>query len=184
MTLEVILKQVRAQGQDRAERVRKETAQMAEDALAKAREQAAAHRERELSEIARTIQRMEAQELPTARLEVERRKLVMLNGLLDQVRQKVLERLARLPATDRRALFEGLLASVGDPKGILRCPARDAAELERLTGCKAGEPLEEPGFIIEGPEARLDLRFATLVDSAWPEHLKEVYTTLLGEPGG
>ncbi len=184
MTLEAILKQVRAQGQDQAEQVRQETAQMAEEILAKAREQAAAHREQELNEVTRTIERMEAQELPTARLEVERQKLVMLNGLLDQVRQKALDRMAGLPAADRRALYKQLMASTSQVTGVLRCPAKDAAELEKLTGCKAGDPLEEPGFTIEGAEARLDLRFATLVESAWPDHLKEVYATLLGEPGG
>lgn len=184
MSLEAILDQVRAKGQDQAEQIRQETAKMAEDILARAQEQAVTRREQELSENTRTIQRMEAQELPTAHLEVERQKLVMLNGLLNQVRQKALEKMSRLPEADQRALYKELLGSAGQTQGVLRCPASDAAELEKLTGCAAGDPLEEPGFIIEGPEARLDLRYTTLVNSAWPYHLKEVYTTLLGEPQG
>lgn len=181
MSLEAILEQIRKDGEHQAAELASETADEVATILAEARQEGEILKDQELKEADQTIKQLWDQELPTARLSVEREKLVMVNQQLEQVRQEALERLTHLKAKDRRALYEKLLASAGPLDGQLRCPAKEAKTLAKLTGLPLGEPLEEPGFIIEGQQQRLDLRFATLVEAAWSDHLKEVHATLMGE---
>ena len=181
MTLEEILDQVRAQGREAAAETERETAAKVEQSLAEGRAKAERKREAELAAVDQAIARMKAQELPTAKLALERKKLVMLNELLELVKARALEKLAHLPAKDRRELYKRLYDSAGKLEGTLRCRAADAEELKKLTGCKQlGAPLDEPGFIVEGSQQRLDLRFSTLVEGVWTDHLKEVHTALTG----
>ncbi len=181
MALTDILAQVRADGEAKADKIARETSAEVETIIEQARQEARSHHEKELEIAKKTISSLKVQELPTARLGVEREKLIMVNELLDDVRRKAMDKLDHLPAKERRKLYRKLLDSAGPVEGRLRCPKKRARELEQMTGLSLGEPLNEPGLIIEGDFERLDLRLGTLVDTAWADHLKEVYQTLLDE---
>jgi len=44
-----------------------------------------------------------------------------------------------------------------------------------------GSSINEPGFIVETPDYRLDFRFSTLVEKAWQDHLPIVSEELFGK---
>jgi len=180
MSLAEILQQVEAAGRERAEALAAEAREAVERIAAEAR----AEGERDAAEVAADNERRmaahEQNELPTAELEVTRRRLAMQRELLEAVRAAALERLTQLTSDDLAELYRRLLADA-PAKGTLRCREADAKLLGGLCRLPQGVPLDEPGFIIETDDYRLDYRFATLVAQAWQEYLPLVHETLFSD---
>lgn len=180
MSLVEILQQVEATGRERAEATAAEARETVERIQAEAR----AEGERDAEEIAADTQRriavLEQREIPTAELEVTRRRLAMRRELLNDFQAAALERLAQLSGNDLTELYRRLLADA-PAEGVLRCRKADAKLLGELCELPQGVPLDEPGFIIETDDYRLDYRSATLVAQAWQEYLPAVNEALFGD---
>ena len=68
------------------------------------------------------------------------------------------------------------------PKGgTLHCRKEDASLIGKFSKLKMGSSIDEPGFIVETPDYRLDFRFSTLVEKAWQDHLSIVSEELFGK---
>ena len=57
----------------------------------------------------------------------------------------------------------------------------DATLVGKLTNVKLGTPINEPGFVVETKDYRLDFRFSTLVEKVWQDNLPVVSEDLFGK---
>jgi len=63
----------------------------------------------------------------------------------------------------------------------LHCRKEDASLIGKFSKLKMGYSINEPGFIVETPDYRLDFRFSTLVEKAWQDHLPIVSEELFSK---
>ncbi len=180
MSLTEILQQVEASGQRQAEATAAEAREAVERIAAEARAEGERLAEEIAAETERRIAVLEQREIPTAELEVTRRRLTMRRELLNDFQAAALERLAQLSGDDLAEFYRRLLADA-PAQGTLCCRKADAKLLGELCKLPQGVPLDEPGLIIETDNYRLDYRFATLVAQAWQEHLPAVNEILFSD---
>ena len=55
------------------------------------------------------------------------------------------------------------------------------APVGKLTSTKMGISINEPGFVVETKDYRLDFRFSTLVEKVWQDNLPVVSGDLFGK---
>ena len=180
MALQEILSQVEKAGQKQVEDIRKSTDSEVESRLSEAREKGKAIAEKITNEAKKQIEQLEQQEIPAAELEVKRNRLDAQRRALEETRQKVHIKLGKLGKADLEKVYKKLVSNL--PKdGTLHCRKEDAALLGKLTSTKMGTSINEPGFIVETKDYRLDYRFSTLVEKVWQDKLPVVSEELFGK---
>ena len=180
MALQEILTQVEKTGQKQVEEIRTKTKSEVEAKLSEARNKGKAVSKEIAVETLRQIEQLEQQEIPAAELEVKRSRLDAQRRALEDTRKEVFDKLGKLGKADLEKVYKKL--SFNLPKGgTLHCRKEDASLIGKFSKLKMGSSINEPGFIVETPDYRLDFRFSTLVEKAWQDHLPIVSEELFGK---
>ena len=180
MALQEILSQVEETGQKQVEEIRTKTKSEVEAKISDARDKGNAISKEIAVETLRQIEQLEQQEIPAAELEVKRSRLDAQRRALEETRKEVFDKLEKLDKADLEKVYKKLLSNL--PKGgILHCRKEDASLIGKYSKLKRGSSINEPGFIVETPDYRLDFRFSTLVEKAWQDHLPIVSEELFGK---
>ena len=180
MALQEILSQVEETGQKQVEEIRTKTKSEVEAKLSEARDKGQAVSKEIADETLRQIEQLEQQEIPAAELEVKRSRLDAQRRALEETRKEVFDKLGKLGKADLEKVYNKILSNL--PKGgTLHCSKEDASLIGKFSKLKMGSSIDEPGFIVETPDYRLDFRFSTLVEKAWQDHLSIVSEELFGK---
>ena len=180
MALQEILNQVEKTGQKQVEDIRKSTSSEVESILSEADEKGKAIATEIANETKRQIEQLEQQEIPAAELEVKRNRLDAQRRALEETRLKVHVKLGKLGKSNLEKVYKKLVSNL--PKeGTLHCRKEDAALIGKLTSTKMGTSINEPGFVVETKDYRLDFRFSTLVEKVWQDNLPAVSEELFGK---
>ena len=113
-------------------------------------------------------------------------------ALLDEVYQKALDSVQKLPDSFHREAIKSLLSNAKKqiPEGIVHCNARDMKALKELIaqenvfkGYSAGNEVDiEGGVIVESTDGTLQLDFSyrTFLNMVWETGLKDASDILFG----
>ncbi|MBU0531015.1 MAG: hypothetical protein ABIG32_00665 [Candidatus Uhrbacteria bacterium] len=144
-----------------------------------------AERERLIAEINQNADSKLAQAKFKIREKINAEKLKTKQAQLDEVYERALETISKLPEADYTAMLEKLLAPLKDLEGTLHTSAKRAAELNKAAksvGCKAKISDEDlgiaGGFVFEGEKVDLDSTFETLMNKVREESIIEVHKQL------
>jgi len=180
MALQEILSQVEKTGQEQVEEIRTKTKSEVEAKLSEARDKGKEVSKEIGVETLRQIEQLEQQEIPAAELEVKRSRLDAQRRALEETRKEVFDKLGKLGKADIGNVYKKLSSNL--PKGgILHCRKEDASLIGKFSKLKMGSSIDEPGFIVETPDYRLDFRFSTLAEKAWQDHLPIVSEELFSK---
>jgi len=132
------------------------------------------------------IERMRAQDLQTADLEVRRLELSMRRDLLEKVQEGARDRLRQLDRPRNEAMLKALLANKDAPGARVFSTAKDEPIVRSLTRLPFGGHIDcLGGVIIESADGsiREDLTYDTLLTERSEELLPIIAGILFGEGG-
>lgn len=181
MGLETVIEEILSRGQAESEEIRKAAGADRERMLQEGRAEGAkllAEREQEAH---RAAERMRVQDLARAELEAKKIVLAAQKGLLDEVHDRVLQRLAVWP--ERGALLRKMLESTASDwrGGKVFCSAKDADAVRGIVGSSFGGTIDTVGgIVIESADGsrKTDLRFETLLADVWRDSIRRVAEVL------
>ncbi|HYY49054.1 MAG TPA: V-type ATP synthase subunit E family protein [Thermoplasmata archaeon] len=185
MGLEQVVEEILSRGQSEAEEIRRATLAEREKILADARAEGAKLLERREREAKEAADRLRVQALARAELESKKVVLSAQKGLLDDVYNKVLDKLRTTP--DRREWLQALLQSNAAEwrNGKVYANAQDAETVRKIVGASFAGTIDcVGGIVIESADGshRTDLRFETLLADIWRDSIREVAEVLWPAP--
>ncbi|MFH0815506.1 MAG: hypothetical protein V1934_01640 [Methanobacteriota archaeon] len=123
-----------------------------------------------------------------ARTEVEAKKALLAcrKAVLDEAFEAVLESMRRLPAAETRRYAASLLARLGPEfsGGVIHCRKGEEGNFTGAKGMSVkGDLIAAGGFVAESHDGALaaDMRFESLLATAWERRIAEAYGTLFGK---
>ena len=187
MTLETLAKDIAASAAADAKAIIKKAKSEAKSILSEAeskaeniRNEASTRAEREATQIAREV-------VASARQANQKEILIARRKVLDATHNSVREQLADPGFKGRASMLKSMMAKAGKMAGadyIVRPVEVDRKALDDLSGKrKIGESVDGlGGFILEAPDGSIsyDMRFDTLLETAWNDSLSSVNTILFG----
>lgn len=178
MALENVVDSIRAQARKEADEALAQARRRAADVALRADAEAHALRERKARELRDAGGLLRKREIAAAELEARRMRLSAERALLLELRKGVETRLASLPPETRARHLRAL--SQRAPVGRLLVGARDRELASRL-GRDLGTVEALGGVVVEAADgsSREDLRYETILDDVWQEHLREIAGILL-----
>jgi len=192
MGLEAVVGDIRAKGQKEADAIREETKAEVNGILHASQVQAEKIKLAVEEAVAKQVKHIESQELSAANLVVKRERLNTQKALLDEVYQKALDSVQKLPDSFHREAIKSLLSDAKKqiPEGIVHCNARDMKALKELIaqenmfkGYSVGNEADmEGGVMVESKDGtlQLDLSYRTFLNMVWETGLKDASDILFG----
>ena len=186
MGLESVLKKIQETGESECSKMLSEAKAKADEIIDAAKVEAEKIRESFEKTVNEEVSRLTTQELSTA--EIEARKIVLnaQKDLLDKQHNSVLNELAKLPGDKREQILKSLLkkASAELTSGTIRCSETDKDIISKNSQYKIGDSIDTlGGFILtsEDKTITLDMRYETLLNDFWGQHLREITEELFGK---
>jgi V/A-type H+/Na+-transporting ATPase subunit E len=192
MGLEAVVGDIRAKGQKEADAIREDTKAEVNGILNASQVQAEKIKLAVEEAVSKQVKHIESQELSAANLVVKRERLNTQKALLDEVYQKALDSVQKLPDSFHREAIKSLLSDAKKqiPEGIVHCNARDMKALKELIaqenvfkGYSVGNEAEiEGGVMVESKDGtlQLDLSYRTFLNMVWETGLKDASDILFG----
>jgi V/A-type H+-transporting ATPase subunit E len=192
MGLEAVVGDIRAKGQKEADAIREETKAEVNGILGASQVQAEKIKLAVEEAVSKQVKHIESQELSAANLVVKRERLNTQKALLDEVYQKALDSVQKLPDSFHREAIKSLLSDAKKqiPEGIVHCNARDMKALKELIaqenvfkGYSVGNEVDiEGGVMVESKDGtlQLDLSYRTFLNMVWETGLKDASDILFG----
>jgi len=184
MGLDSVLKEITREGEEKVEQIRKETEMEAEKILENAEREINEMLERARIEAEREAERIKRQEISSANLEVKRELLSKKKELLDQVFERLKEKVANLPPKERKDLLKKILKKHGKEGTRVYCSERDQKDVEKFSELEiAGNVDCIGGIIIESEDGnvRLNYTFDEILQQVYERNIKEVSERLFGK---
>ncbi len=187
MTLETLANDIAASAEADAKSIIKKAKSEAKEIMSEAeskaeniRNEANDRAEREAVQIAREV-------VASARQANQKEILIAKRKVLDSTHDSVREKLSDPGFKGRASMLKSMMAKANKMAGaefIVRPVEVDRKALDGLSGKrKTGESVDGlGGFILEAPDGSVsyDMRFDTLLDSAWNDSLASVNSILFG----
>jgi V/A-type H+/Na+-transporting ATPase subunit E len=175
MGLDELKREIIAQAEEEAQRMRTQAEEEARAVLDAARAEAAQKRAAADEETRRMLDVLQKRELAAAALESKKLLMGAKKEVLDEVFAKANDALAKLKPEERKGIVHELVKLAATEISIetVYCNARDK---EFVTGYKAGGADIAGGIIAEnkGGTLRVDYSFETLLAEAREHHLEEL----------
>lgn len=193
MSLERVVEDIKSEAVEQAEQIREEAEDEAERIVEDAEAKADRIREEAEREVARQIDREREQRLSSANLEAKQGRLEARRDALAEVRKRVEDAIADLPAEEREELTRALLADAAaefegaDSVAVYARPSdTDLVEdiLEEYDGFSLdGEYDCLGGVVVESEAGRLRVNntFDSVLEDVWEDNLKTLSDTLFEE---
>lgn len=185
MGLEAVVGEIRAKGQNEAEKIREQTRKDVVYILSGSQEKASKIKLAAEESIEKQVRHIESQEVSAANLLVKRNLLNTQKALLDETYHNALESLNKLPDSFHKEAIRALLSDAKQQisEGVVHCNARDMPALKEIiaqkgefSGYSPGNVMDiEGGVIIESKDSTLqiDLSYRTFLDRVWETGLKD-----------
>ena len=129
------------------------------------------------------IAQLSAREEAGLEMELKKSALASRKRTLDRAFESVLEHFRNLPASEKKKLYQALMARVTKeiPTGKIRPAKKEESLFSSIGAFKLGEPINcIGGFIAESPDGKLemDMRFEVLLKDIWDHNLSEISALL------
>jgi len=186
MGLEKVVEEVMSSGNRRREEILAEGEDDHRKVVSEAKAEMEELRRKRGKENRDRIERMRAQELQTAELEVRRLELSMRRDLLEGVQDGAKEKLRQLDRLRNEAMLKALLAGRDVPGARVFSAAKDEALVRSLTRMPYGGHVDcLGGVVIESADGsvREDLTYDALLKERSEELLPIIAGILFGEEG-
>jgi V/A-type H+-transporting ATPase subunit E len=182
MALDAVVESILNTSKGQVDQINVEAIQEAERILNEARERAAEIKSRKESEVGHAVEAIERREISSANLEVKRAELNVHKDLLEQARQKTLEKLQNLPKKDNEAMLKKLLEAHDLKDMKVFSNKKDEAFITSLAPNYGGNLDIIGGAVIESSDGalRYDLTYETLAREVFSSRMKEVSGILFG----
>ena len=179
MTLESVLNEIHAKGQQEISRIIQDGQREAEQILAEAKaklKELEGSKKKELSEKAKQLR---VQELSIAELEAKKNTLNMQKELLEGLRTRVLTQLKDLPEAKNQNYLTTLInrAKIEFSVGKIYCSSKDESFVKTNSPFEFGGVIDCAGGVLvenEDGSVNLDFRFENILDEAWKDVMKDV----------
>lgn len=184
MGLEKVVEEVLSSGKRRREEVLSEAEEDYQKVVQEAKAEADEQRRKSSGENRKRIERVRAQELQTAELEVRRLELAMRRDLLERVADGAREKLRQLDRQRNEAMLKALLTGRDVPGAKVFSAAKDEALVRSLTRMPYGGHIDcLGGVVIESADGsiREDLTYDALLRERSEELLPTIAGILFGE---
>jgi len=186
MGLEKVVEEVLASGKRRREEILAEGEEDNVKLVSEAKAEMEELRQKREKENRDRIERMRAQDLQTAELEVRRLELSMRRDLLEKVQDAAREKLAQLDRHRNEAMLKALLAGRDVPGARVFSASKDESLVRSLTHMPYGGHVDcLGGVVIESADGtiREDLTYDALLRERSEELLPIIAGILFGEEG-
>ncbi|HOT07434.1 MAG: V-type ATP synthase subunit E [Methanosaeta sp. PtaB.Bin039] len=182
MALDAVVEDILATSKGKVAQINTEAEQEAARILSEARERAAGIKSRKEVEAKHDVEALTRREISSANLELKRSELNVHKELLESVRTKMMEALAKLPKDQNEALIKKLVEpyNLKDMKAFSN--KRDEAFVSSLAPNYGGNLDILGGVVIESKDGslRYDLTYETLARDVFNNNVKEVSKLLFG----
>ncbi len=185
MTLETLAKDIAASADAEAKAIIKKAKDEAKEIISDAESKAEGIRNEANSRAEREVEKIAREVVASARQTNQKEILIARRKALDTTHDTVKEQLADPGFKGRASMLKSMMAKAGKMAGsdyIVRPVEVDRKALDGLSGKrKIGESVEGlGGFILEAPDGSVsyDMRFDTLLESAWNDSLSSVNSIL------
>lgn len=193
MSLDSVVEDIREQARAEAEAIREAAKEEAAEIIEEAEQEASQLIEQAKEGAERDSKQLREQQLSSANLEAKQLRLEARREVLDEVREKVEERLVALGSDEREALTKTLLEAALDEFGddeALTVHGRESDEdlLAELVSdddrLSVGDPVDRlGGIVVEGTSTRLrvDNTFDAVLNEVWDDRLRSISDELFEE---
>ena len=186
MGLEKVVEEVLSSGKRKRNEILNEGEQDYREVVQTAKDEIEEYRRKREKENHVRTERMRAQDLQTAELEVRRLELSMRRDLLENVQEGAMEKLRNLDRPRNEAMLKALLADKDVPGARVFSAAKDEPIVRSLTRLPFGGHIDcLGGVIIESADGsiREDLTYDALLTERSEELLPIIAGILFGEGG-
>ena len=186
MGLEKVVEEVLSSGKRKREEILAEGDKDNQEVVQAAKEEVGSYRRKREKDNQVRIERMRAQDLQTAGLEVRRLELSMRRDLLEKVQEGARDKLRQLDRQRNEAMLRALLAGKDTPGAKVFSAAKDEAMVRSLSRLPYGGHVDcLGGVIIESADGsiREDLTYDALLTERGEELLPIIAGILFGEEG-
>ncbi|UCC93068.1 MAG: hypothetical protein JSW25_10495 [Thermoplasmata archaeon] len=186
MGLEKVVEEVLSSGKRKRDEILAEGEQDYQEVVQAARDEMEEYRRKREEDNHVRIDRMRAQDLQTAELEVRRLELSMRRDLLEMVQEGAKDKLRQLDRPRNEALLKVLLGGKDVPGARVFSSAKDEPIVRSLTRMPYGGTIDcLGGVVIESADGsiREDLTYDTLLTERSEELLPIIAGILFGEEG-
>lgn len=185
MSLETVVEDIREEAEAEAAEIRSAADQEAEEIVASAEQHAQETMDEAEREVEQRIEREREQRLSSAALEAKQERLGARRDLLQEVYDRVTERIAELPEERREELTRELLDASADEfdEGTISVHGR-SEDLDLIEGIVAdyddfqvGEAIDCLGGVIlesDASRVRVNHTFDAILEDVWEDRLKEI----------
>lgn len=182
MALDAVVEDILATSKSKVAQINAETEQEVARILSEARERAAEIKSRKESEAKHDIEALARREISSANLELKRAELNVQKDLLEQVRTKFLDAVAKLPKDKNEALIKKLLEPYDLKDMKVYSSKRDQAFVSSLAPNYGGTLDIVGGVVVESKDGsvRFDHSYETLARDIFNAKVKEVSKILFG----
>lgn len=184
MGLEKVMEEVLSSGKRRRDGILGEAEEDYNQVVQEAKAELEEHRQKAGEENRKRIERMRAQDLQTADLEVRRLELSMRRDLLERVQEGASDQLRQLDRSRNEAMLKALLSGRDMPGARVFSAAKDEALVRSLTRMPYGGHVDcLGGVILESADGaiREDLTYDALLRERSEELLPVIAGILFGE---
>lgn len=190
MSLETVVEDIRDEARARASEIREDAIERAEEILEQAERDAAEIRDEAERDAEAEVDRLQKQQISSAKLEAKQTRLEARRDALEDVREQVEDRIARLDGETRETLTRSLLADAAEEFGddervdvYGREGDRDLLEsilADYETYRWAGERDCLGGVVVEGDASRVRVNntFDSVLEEVWENDLREISARL------
>jgi len=195
MSLDTVVEDIREEARARAEEIRKEADARAEEMIEQAERDAEEIREDAVRDVEAEVDRMEKQEISSAKLEAKQTRLEARRDVLEDVREAVEAEIADLEGDTReeltRALLDAAATEFDDESVTVYGRAEDRELIEDVLAdyegfSWAGERDCLGGVVVEGEGSRVRINntFDSVLEDVWEDELREISTRLFEDSAG
>jgi V/A-type H+-transporting ATPase subunit E len=195
MSLETVVEDIREEAREEAEAIRADADERAEEILEAAREDAETIRESAEREVDNEIERERKQRVSSATLEAKQTRLEARRDVLQEVHERLEERVADLSGDRRESLTRELLVAAArefedDETVTVHCRPEDAEMVDSLLSQDRFERFERAGevdclggVVVEGDRSRVRVNntFDSVLEDLWEDELREISQRLFEE---
>ncbi|MCZ7372332.1 MAG: V-type ATP synthase subunit E [Candidatus Methanoperedens sp.] len=183
MGLDAIVEEIKAKGKVEADRISGEAYKEVSKIIADAQSQAEKIKAAKQESVSKDIERLKAQELSSANLEVKRAMLNSRKEVLDEVYEASKESLGKLPDEKNQKLLGLIIKKNEKNNSKIYSREKDKSTVKKLTTLNyAGDINCIGGVIIENDTGTeyLDFRYETILKDVSEKSLKQVSDILFG----
>ena len=183
MALEKVAEQVAAAGRAEARKIAQEAKAQAESILAEARVKAKEVSDQELARARQQGARLRQRDLSAANLESKKAKLNAEKEVLARVKANFLAALGEMPPAKREKALAKLASKEGFVEGRVYANVRDADAVRKLSNLQYGGDIDcLGGMVMENQDGSVSLvyTFDTIAEEVWVQDSKHVYDVLFG----